>query len=53
MSGGRNVLVATFPADEILVAISGDESIVDAIEADDTTGGRTIDGVPVRAARLR
>lgn len=43
--------LATFPADEIVVAVSGDERVVDAIDADDAGGGRRIDGIPVRVVR--
>jgi hypothetical protein len=42
--------LATFPADEIVVAVSGDE-VVDAIDADDAGGSRSIDGIPVRVVR--
>jgi hypothetical protein len=45
--------LATFPADEIVVAVAGDEPVVEAIGADDTGGGRTIDGIPVRVVRTR
>ena len=45
--------LATFPADEIVVAVSGDEGVVEAIGADDAGGGRTIDGIPVRVVRTR
>jgi hypothetical protein len=43
--------LATFPADEIVVAVSGDERVVDAIDADDAGVGRRIDGIPVRVVR--
>ena len=43
--------LATFPADEIVVAISGDERVVEAIDADEEDGGRRIDGIPVRVVR--
>ena len=43
--------LATFPADEIVVAIAGDERVVAAIDADDLAGSRSIDGIPVRVVR--
>jgi hypothetical protein len=43
--------LATFPADEIVVAVSGDERVVEAIDADEEDGGRRIDGIPVRVVR--
>lgn len=45
--------LATFPADEIVVAFSGDEEVVEAIDADEAEPGRNIDGIPVRVVRTR
>jgi hypothetical protein len=45
--------LATFPADEIIVAVSGNGDVVDAIVTDDDRSGRRIDGVPVRVVTTR
>jgi len=45
--------LATFPADEILVAVAGNPDIVDAIRMDDEEPGRKIEGIPVRVVRAR
>ena len=45
--------LATFPADEIVVALEeGDERVNEAVAADPSSAGRTIQGVPVRIVRL-
>lgn len=45
--------LATFAADEIVVAVSGDEEVVEAIDADEAEPGRRIDGIPVHVVRTR
>lgn len=46
--------LATFPADEILVAVvtNGDEDVTESINATNTRRGRTIEGVPVRVVAV-
>ena len=43
--------LATFPADEIVVAVTGDDRVVEAIDAERDAAGPSIDGIPVRIVR--
>jgi hypothetical protein len=46
--------LATFPADEILIAIhpDDDQGLIESLATRDARGGRSIDGVPVRVVAV-